>query len=238
MEPIRVFISCSEVEWLPAKVLESSIKRHVSRECQVKLTYEQGVENPTGMDHESRPRTLFSYHRFVVPKLCGFKGRAISMDSDMLVFADIAELFDWPMKDGVNVASACPIGRPHQNSSVMTIDCEACPWNLEGLIARIAVGKLSYGELMRLENCGVKWCEADHQWNCLDAWDAKTKNLHYTDMRRQPWRHGFHRHQLWRKWSDGLCAALEDGTVTEAEVAEQVDKGHVHHDVLKIKAVV
>ena len=35
----------------------------------------------------------FIYARFLVPWLCGFRGRAIFLDGDMIVRADIAELF-------------------------------------------------------------------------------------------------------------------------------------------------
>ena len=42
--------------------------------------------------------TPFTFSRYLVPWLCGFEGRALFMDSDVLVLGDVAELFklaDW-----------------------------------------------------------------------------------------------------------------------------------------------
>jgi hypothetical protein len=48
--------------------------------------------------------TGFAYERFLVPYHCGFNGRAIFLDGDMLVRADIAELWDsWQSHLGVMV---------------------------------------------------------------------------------------------------------------------------------------
>jgi len=37
--------------------------------------------------------TEFSFSRFLVPYLCGYEGKAIFMDGDMLCRSDIAELW-------------------------------------------------------------------------------------------------------------------------------------------------
>lgn len=192
--PIRIFVGCSPAERIPANVLAHSIRRHATpgREVEVRFLHECTRPLPPITVTDARPRTNFSYQRFCIPEACGFEGRGIYLDSDQLVFADIAELFDAPMPDGVNVLSACPIGLPHQNSSVMVIDCAKTPWRIDDLIARINAGgsgALTYSQLMRLENIGVKWAPApgDHQWNCLDTWTPRTKLLHFTDMGKQPW---------------------------------------------------
>lgn len=39
----------------------------------------------------------FTYARFLIPYLCGYKGQALFLDGDMLVTGDIAELFDLSM---------------------------------------------------------------------------------------------------------------------------------------------
>ena len=214
-DPIRVYISCSAVERTPAEVLAFTIREHASRECEIYFTYEHVPKMQWPTTREARPRTNFSYHRFCVPQLCGYKGRAISMDSDMLVFGDIAEIFDAPMADGVNVLSACPIGRPHQNSSVMVLDCERVPWLIEEMLVRINSGRYTYGDIMRLEKIGVKWAPVDHQWNCLDVWTPQTKLIHYTDMGRQPFLPGKENAHpfghLWFSARDRMLAANKAG---------------------------
>lgn len=40
-----------------------------------------------------RGLTEFTFSRFLVPWLCGFKGKAVFMDADVIVTGDIAELF-------------------------------------------------------------------------------------------------------------------------------------------------
>ena len=43
--------------------------------------------------------TEFTYTRFLVPHLCGFRGKAIFMDCDMLCLGDIAELDELDMTE-------------------------------------------------------------------------------------------------------------------------------------------
>ena len=44
---------------------------------------------------ENRPRTPFSFQRFLIPELCGYSGKAIYLDADMQVFRDIRELWNY-----------------------------------------------------------------------------------------------------------------------------------------------
>lgn len=62
--------------------------------------------------------TPFSAFRFAVPELCGFEGRAIYLDADMLVLGDIAELWDMPPSFGRGMR--CVSG---MRSDVSVIDC-------------------------------------------------------------------------------------------------------------------
>ena len=48
-------------------------------------------------DHWTTPFTGF---RWAIPEVCGFKGRAIYMDSDMIVRADLRELWETPIPKG------------------------------------------------------------------------------------------------------------------------------------------
>ncbi|MBM4264570.1 MAG: hypothetical protein FJ145_24490 [Deltaproteobacteria bacterium] len=52
---------------------------------------------PLPKDRENQPRTGFSFSRFLIPSLCQYRGKAIYLDADMLVFDDIAKLWDYPL---------------------------------------------------------------------------------------------------------------------------------------------
>ena len=43
-------------------------------------------------------RTGFSFSRFRIPQLCNWTGRGIYLDADMLVFTDIARLWQTDMQ--------------------------------------------------------------------------------------------------------------------------------------------
>ncbi len=57
-------------------------------------------------DEPNRGRTGFSFSRFQIPKLAGYKGRALYLDADMQVFGDIAELWDIPFDDAQGAVHA------------------------------------------------------------------------------------------------------------------------------------
>ena len=59
--------------------------------------HEATIPIPTPATPANRPRTPFSFQRFLIPELCGFKGRGIYVDSDMQVFEDIRGL--WKVVD-------------------------------------------------------------------------------------------------------------------------------------------
>src|SRR5690606_5491336 len=90
--PIRIFCGADRSQQLPFKVLAASIRRHASRPVEIR-TIDNSLAPPVS-DPRFAPYTEFSFARFAIPALCGHQGRALYMDSDMLVFADIAPLFD------------------------------------------------------------------------------------------------------------------------------------------------
>lgn len=87
---IRVFIGWDDREIAAFHTLAHSIQLHASEPVSITaLKLEQ-------LPFHNRPRsgsTQFSISRFLVPHLCGYEGHAIFMDCDMLVRADIADLW-------------------------------------------------------------------------------------------------------------------------------------------------
>ena len=95
-DPIRVFCGGDRSQQLPFEVFAHSVSRHTRRRVEVR-TIDNALA-PIPEDPRFQPYTEVSFARFVIPALCQYRGRAIYMDSDMLVLADIGELWDTDME--------------------------------------------------------------------------------------------------------------------------------------------
>lgn len=117
VEPLRIFIGYDPRQPLAYTVLQHSIARHASRPVAITpLILKQLPITRRGL-------TEFTYSRFLVPWLCGFKGKAVFMDADMVVKGDIAELFDNPSMSAVCVNKQ---QAQFEWASVMLFSCGQC----------------------------------------------------------------------------------------------------------------
>jgi hypothetical protein len=188
--PVRVYVGSQEAQLVPVQVLEYSIRQRTGLAVEVFPLHLAGLEYPLPKDVRNQPRTPFSFQRFFIPQLAGYRGRAIYLDSDMQVFSDIKELWSLPF-DGADLLAAWErddSGRKPQ-FSVMLLNCEALRWDLTEIVAALDRGELTYETLMyemkvaRNIRAGI-----DPDWNSLERFQAgQTSLLHYTDMTRQPW---------------------------------------------------
>ena len=95
--PIRIYVGSTEAQMLAVKVLTHSIRKHASMTVQVVPLHRAAIQIPQPKDERNRPRTPFSFQRFLIPALNKHHGRAIYLDSDMLVFEDIRQMWDLPL---------------------------------------------------------------------------------------------------------------------------------------------
>ncbi len=234
-DPIRVYVGTDETQLAAVQVLEYSIRRFATRPIEVVPLL--NLPTPQPKDPANRPRTGFSFARFHIPRLAGFRGKAIYLDADMLVFGDIADLWDAPMGASRVLCTrqdTPPITwqnnqhfQPGRQMSVLLIDCERCRWDIEEIVRGLDEGRYSYRQLMA-DLCIVPPDEIgenlDPMWNCLEHFEAgRTKLLHYTDMDMQPWRH---RHNpLGSIWRAYYRAAVEAGAVDPAVVERGIAGG-------------
>jgi hypothetical protein len=231
--PIQVFVGSEEPQMLAVKVLEYSIRCHTSMSVRVTPLHEAGVRTPLPKDAKNRPRTPFSFLRFAIPQLCGHRGRAVYLDSDMLVFKDLRELWTQDMGGADLLAAREPgaSGRRPQ-FSVMLLDCGRLPWSVERAVGELDSGALTYEQLMyemrlaRDVRAGI-----DPAWNSLESYQAgETALIHYTDMTRQPW---VHRRNRWgHLWVKALREAIDDGFIARDEVVDHVARGWVRPSLL------
>ena len=168
---IRVFIGAhGPQDERPRRVLEHSIRENT----------EYDVEFNTCGDGSGR--TAFSSGRWNVPALCDYEGFAIYMDSDMLVFADIKQLWDYRSE---GEWATTPVG-----NSVSVIDCSAFK-DLKPNLHRKHYRRLMAGRYS--DYIPIRWNVLDRipkpgPEHPVDWYPPDDTNiLHYTLVGLQPW---------------------------------------------------
>jgi len=234
---LNVFVGAVERDLPAVRTLAHSISTRSS--VPVHVTPLTGVSVPSPRKRENRARTPFSFARFAIPELCNYEGRAVYLDSDMLVFDDIAELATLPFEEaGVlctyqsEVPAAWKDSRwfhPGRQFSVMVLDCEHLDWDVRAIVGGLDAGSYTYRDLM-FELCIVP----EHQiadrvpttWNHLEHYEAGvTRLLHYTVVPLQPWRSDDN--PLGWLWEAAYRNAVRAGAVPWDEVEELVRSGEV-----------
>jgi len=100
---LRVFIGYDPREAIAYHVCEESIREHASEPVEVTALDLRNFREFYTERHVDGSNA-FIYSRFLVPYLCGYKGRALFLDGDMIVRADIAPLFaDQMLYQGASV---------------------------------------------------------------------------------------------------------------------------------------
>jgi hypothetical protein len=230
--PVRIYVAASASEALPVKVLEYSIRQQASATVTFTSLHDVGISIPKPRALDNQPRTPFSFQRFLIPQACGYAGRALYLDSDMLVFKDIADLWRRPLGDA-NVLSAYSTsasGRKPQYS-VMLMDCSQLRWNIRDIVDQLDAGTLSYENLMYAFSLARTRADIEPDWNSLETYkEGKTALLHYTDMNTQPW--VSHLNPLGYLWVRTLRRALRNGVISRAFVEDEVRRGHVRPSLL------
>lgn len=225
--PARIYVAATEEQMLSVKVLEYSIRKHASLSVEVVPMQRCQREIPMPRDPANRPRTPFSFQRFLIPELAGYAGRGIYLDSDMLVMGDIAELWKASMGEA-ELLSATPrdgdIRRPQ--FSVMVLDCGALRWNVDEIVQSLDEGRYSYEDLMQGMVVAKYLAAIPHTWNSLERYvPGETKLVHFTDMHTQPWIHALH--PLGDVWVRELLEGIDEGAISASMVQDHIAKGWV-----------
>lgn len=242
-EPMRVFVGTDESQTVPTKVLEYSIRKHASGPVEFHGMTADGM--PIPRDKKNQPRTGFSLCRFTIPRRCGYRGRALYLDADMLVFTDIAEVFQIPFGEHHLFCTWQPQTPPAwrdnpafktgRHYAVMMLDCERLRWDIHEIVRGFDEGRYEYGQLMN-DMCIVPPERIDHRlgtdWNSLEVYEpGKTKNIHYTVVPTQPWKCRTNPNG-WI-WDQYLAEAVAAGHVTAADIETGVAKKLIHKDLLR-----
>lgn len=198
---LRIFIGWDSRFPEPADVLSYSLQKHSSIPLDIHFLKLDDLD----LDRERDPlaSTEFTYSRFLVPHLCGFQGKAVFMDNDMLCFDDIKELDDLEMDDhalrvvkheyqptNATKMYGCPqTAYPRKNwSSLMIMNCDRLK-----LWSKQVVETQSGAYLHRFQDVPDEQIgEIPKTWNTLDWMDEGTKLIHYTNG--GPWFDDYRNH--------------------------------------------
>lgn len=139
----------------------------------------------------------FTTLRFMPPELMGYQGRAVVVDPDVFAVGDVGELLARDMSGMAIVCRARRRGRSltdggSYNSSVMLLDnAKLGHWRVEEQFEAMFRMKRDYRRWITLgyEDPGTIG-ELGREWNDLDHLDAKTKMIHNTHRKTQPWKRG------------------------------------------------
>lgn len=196
---IRIFVGCApnHEDAESQAVLEYTLRKHASEEVQI--TWMRLSRNPTSPFYcdvagglgwrTERWATPFSGFRWAIPELCNYEGRGIYTDSDVMFFADVAELWRQEIPEGKVVLAK---GGQHGWRYCVSV------WDCERMQARLP----HFNYLRSDPDAHSKLCnffkahpelvqQFEGNWNCLDGErlplnDPQLKALHYTDMSTQP----------------------------------------------------
>jgi hypothetical protein len=233
---IDIFVGADRSQLMAVAVLQHSIERHTTTPVRVCPLIDLDLPEPRDLRQGSR--TNFSFARFAIPELKSYRGRAIYLDADMLVFRDIAELWSLPFGQAtVNIREELPeharvqskAGAPgirKKQCSVMVIDCEKARWNVAEIVGGLD-GRYSYEQLM-YELCILPEAEIHYgvpfAWNSLEHPDLETRLIHYTDMNTQPWVSPHN--PFGRLWFKEVLLMLETGALTWATLETEIGLGY------------
>ena len=232
LDVLNIYVGASPNQLIPTKVLEYSIKKNTSNPVNCHPLYNFAREHKVPTDPNNRPRTDFSFKRFLIPELAN--GKAFYMDSDMQVFGDLANLLSYDFEDH-EILSCGGMDQfehwQHSNYAFLLMDCDNIKWNIDSIVQMLDENKLNYETLMfEFKHAKVNPIFPP-EWNSLDLYVTnKTKNIHYTDMSMQPWLNGSksNQHPFGKIWWNELIDAIQTGFIQKSLFESEVNKRNVY----------
>lgn len=236
---IQVVIGTQANQTIPQRVLEYSIRKHCAGEVDIR---------PTRQSQQRVGGTKFGFVRFCVPEVFGFQGRAIYMDADQLVLADLQELVDSLDADHAiglvrhieGTFAGEPVA-PRNETSVMVLDCEKLKgWDPATLFSSVVPnerepgpGQIRYKDFIRLAWVDPALIqEIDPRWNHYNMHRDDSKLVHFSHVREQPWKRPAHPERaFWESW---LVEAMGAGYVTRTDILSAVARLHLHPSFLRL----
>jgi len=214
-DSINIYVGATRPQLLSYLVLKHSIESNCTIEVLVRNLGE--LVN----DNSLKRGTPFSLQRLFIPKLNNYEGVAIYLDSDMIVYGDIAEIANTQKNKEVVLGCKARVGstRPEQ-FSVFRIDCSrAKHWVFNSEII-----DNKFNTNLDFEESKRNVFNSD--WNSLEYYiKGQTKLLHYTDMDKQPWISS--ENELRDLWYEQLSIAVTAGYISKQVILNEIERGYV-----------
>ena len=277
MKP-TVFIQANARQMLGAKISALSYKKASARPDSFNVQIIDAAEYPRLMQLGQSilrgghvrawdPDDLQSFTplRFAPPKMMGWSGKAVVTDPDCFGVGDITDLLERDMAGKAVMAVPRP-GHNKRNdyvaTSVMLLDCAQLKhWDIDRDLDYLFARKFDYIdwiELKREDPATIGFLEPE--WNDFDRLTQKTKILHTTKRRTQPWKAGLpidytlrergpfdflrrFKRKTYEPHPDpnqealiySLLADLVDrGDVTKPQLVAEMAANHIRHDSLDL----
>jgi hypothetical protein len=190
-DTIKLFVGCApngeDAESM--MVLEYTLKKHCS--MPVDIVWMMHSNDPASFWYGWNSKfwaTPFSGFRCGIPAYCNFQGEAIYMDSDMIIMADLAELWNNPWTSDTAIVQS----KGRWRVCVCKFHNERCKTNkiwpsLDRIKNEEKLYTYVYGSI---RNDPDLQQNIDPNWNNFDGENDEPleniKILHYTDMSCQP----------------------------------------------------
>lgn len=172
-------------------MLEYSLRKHAS--LPLDITWMALNRQPGSMWsgwNSASWSTPFTPFRWAAPEACGFKGRAIYMDTDVFALADIAELWTQPMAPGVMTLMRETEGK--LRTCVLLFDCAVAKDIIPPVKSLKQMSDAHKHMVRKLRDNRSLIGAFEGKWNCIDLKrcegvnDPTVKLVHYSQMTSQP----------------------------------------------------
>jgi len=273
-----VFIHANDRQMLGARISAHSYRRNAREPGSFDVKILDVRDHPrllrrgqtilrAGHVREWDPDDLQSFTplRFYPPQAMGFEGLAVITDPDIFGVGDVGELFQRDLQGKAIWA----VPRPGHNdrddyiaTSVMLLDCaKLAHWRFDQDLDDLFAHRFDYVdwiELKREDRSTIGLLEPE--WNDFDRLTPRTKLLHTTKRRTQPWKTGLPVDYTLREsgWFDALrrirrqryeqhpdrrqealvyallAEMVDSREVTKQELVAEMAANHIRHDSLEL----
>lgn len=171
-------------------VYEYSLRKNCSEELDITwMRQTRNTTSPWGGWSTSMWSTPFSGFRWAIPEVCGFKGRAIYTDVDMINFRDINDMFTIDM-EGKPLAARRGRRFGGHEFCVMLFDNAKMEQYLTCIDRMKSIPETHHRMIKYFSGNESLVYPLDPRWNCLDGEGLPISDiwhLHFTTMATQPW---------------------------------------------------
>ena len=205
-----VFIQTNPIQIVGALVAEYAFRRNSAHNDKFDIRIMNTEDFPFFANHEGKTylrdktqRTWlntdlqsFTPTRFMPPELMGYQGRAVVVDPDVFPLVDVWDLFTRDMQGKAILARSRGgvkglVDRCMATSVMLLDNAKLTHWKVEEQFESMFRNEFDYMDWVCLrsedrDTIGL----LENEWNDLDHLTARTRMLHTTKRKTQPWKTG------------------------------------------------